>query len=40
MIRGAFCNTASRAAATIASPTAAPIEPPMKPKSIAATTAR
>jgi hypothetical protein len=36
----ACCRTASRAAATIASPTAVPIEPPMKSKAKAATTAR
>ena len=38
-ISGASCSTASRAAATMPSPTAAPIEPPMNSNSIAATTA-
>ena len=39
MISGASCNTASFAAATMPSPTAAPIEPPMKSNTITATTA-
>ena len=38
-ISGASCSTASRAAARMPSPTAAPIEPPMNSNSIAATTA-
>ena len=37
-ISGASCNTASLAAATSASPTPAPIEPPMNSNAIAATT--
>ncbi len=39
-ISGASCSTASFAAATMPSPTAAPIEPAMNAKSITATTAR
>ena len=38
-ISAASCSTASRAAASSPSPTATPIEPPMKPKSNAAITA-
>ncbi len=36
--RAASCSTASRAAATMPSPTAAPIEPPMNSNAIAAAT--
>ena len=39
-ISGLSCSTASRAAVTSASPTPAPMEPPMKENSKAATTAR
>ena len=39
-ISGACCSTASRAAATIPSPTAAPIVPAMNSNAMAATTAR
>ena len=38
-ISGASCSTASLAAVTIASPTPAPMDPPMKANSKAATTA-
>ena len=38
-MRGLSCSTARRAAVTIPSPTPAPMEPPMKANSKAATTA-
>ena len=39
MTRAASCSTARRAAATMPSPTAGPMEPPMNSNDIAATTA-